>query len=67
MAKKVNYLLDLRYELSDLKISDTKNTFNNAKNYINLFPTVHLVYNLTPKTDLQLSCRNALTDQDSGN
>ncbi|QGK73813.1 TonB-dependent receptor [Flavobacterium sp. SLB02] len=53
--KRFNYLLGLRSELSDIKISDTKNTFNNAKNYINLFPTVHLVYNLTPKTDFQLS------------
>lgn len=53
--KRFNYLLGLRSELSDIKISDRKNTFNNSKNYINLFPTVHLVYNLTSKTDLQLS------------
>ncbi|MFB9080351.1 TonB-dependent receptor domain-containing protein [Flavobacterium procerum] len=53
--KKFNYLLGLRSELSDIKISDTKNTFNNSKNYINLFPTAHFVYNLTKKTDLQLS------------
>lgn len=53
--KKFNYLLGLRAELSDIKIADTKNTFNRTKNYINLFPTVHLVYNLTEKTDLQLS------------
>ncbi|KAF2510576.1 outer membrane beta-barrel family protein [Flavobacterium foetidum] len=53
--KRFDYLLGLRSELSDIKISDRKNTFNNSKNYINLFPTVHLVYNLTSKTDLQLS------------
>ncbi|UUF13278.1 MULTISPECIES: outer membrane beta-barrel family protein [Flavobacterium] len=53
--KKFNYQLGLRSELSDIKIADTKNTFNNAKNYINLFPTLHFVYNLTEKTDLQLS------------
>ncbi|OXG07039.1 outer membrane receptor protein involved in Fe transport [Flavobacterium araucananum] len=53
--KKFNYLLGLRSEVSDIQIADTKNTFNNSKNYINLFPTVHLVYNLTPKTDVQLS------------
>ena len=53
--KKFNYLLGLRSELSDIHIADTKNTFNRVKNYINLFPTVHLVYNLTSKTDLQLS------------
>jgi outer membrane receptor protein involved in Fe transport len=53
--KKFNYQLGLRSELSDIKIADAKNTFNNAKNYINLFPTLHFVYNLTEKTDLQLS------------
>ncbi|MBO9584509.1 MAG: TonB-dependent receptor [Flavobacterium sp.] len=53
--KKFKYLLGLRSELSDINIADEKNTFNNSKNYINLFPTVHLVYNLTAKTDLQLS------------
>ncbi|GIQ61163.1 TonB-dependent receptor [Flavobacterium collinsii] len=53
--KKFNYLVGLRTELSDIKIADTKNTFSNTKNYINLFPTLHLVYNLTEKTDLQLS------------
>jgi len=31
--KRFNYLLGLRSELSDIKISDRKNTFNNAKNY----------------------------------
>lgn len=53
--KKFNYLFGLRSEVSDIQIADTKNTFNNSKNYINLFPTVHLVYNLTQKTDVQLS------------
>lgn len=53
--KKFNYLIGLRSELSDIQIADTKNTFNKSKNYINLFPTVHLVYNVTEKTDLQLS------------
>lgn len=52
---RFNYLLGLRSELSDIKIADTKNTFSKTKNYINLFPTVHLVYNVTEKTDLQLS------------
>ncbi|MEN2403113.1 TonB-dependent receptor [Flavobacterium sp. MC2016-06] len=53
--KKFNYLIGLRSELSDIQIADTKGTFNKSKNYINLFPTLHFVYNLTPKTDLQLS------------
>ncbi|OHT43471.1 TonB-dependent receptor [Flavobacterium tructae] len=54
-VKKFSYLAGLRAELSDIKIADSKNLFSNTKNYINLFPTVHLVYNLTEKTDLQLS------------
>ncbi|KRD12352.1 hypothetical protein ASE21_00055 [Flavobacterium sp. Root901] len=53
--KRFNYMAGLRSELSDIKISDINNTFNNSKNYINLFPTLHMVYNLTEKTDLQLS------------
>ncbi|MBP1224529.1 TonB-dependent receptor domain-containing protein [Flavobacterium sp. 1355] len=53
--KKFNYLIGLRSELSDIQIADTKGTFNKSKNYINLFPTLHFVYNLTSKTDLQLS------------
>lgn len=53
--RKFNYQIGLRSELSDIKIADSKNTFNNSKNYINLFPTLHFVYNLTEKTDLQLS------------
>lgn len=53
--KKFSYLVGLRTELSDIKIADTKNTFSNTKNYVNLFPTVHLGYNLTEKTDVQLS------------
>jgi len=53
--KKFNYLIGLRSELSDIQIADTKGTFNKSKNYINLFPTLHFVYNLTIKTDLQLS------------
>ncbi|RZJ53923.1 MAG: TonB-dependent receptor [Flavobacterium sp.] len=53
--KKFNYLIGLRSELSDIQIADTKGTFNKSKNYINLFPTLHFVYNITEKTDLQLS------------
>lgn len=54
-VKKFNYQLGLRSELSDIKISDNKNTFDNHKNYISVFPTLHFVYNVTEKTDLQLS------------
>lgn len=52
---KLNYLLGLRAEMSFIGISDRVGTFDNNKEYINLFPTVHLVYNLQKTTDLQLS------------
>lgn len=52
---KLNYLLGLRAELSVIGISDRIGSFDDKKNYINLFPTAHLVYNLQKNTDLQLS------------
>lgn len=52
---KLNYLLGLRAEMSFIGIADRVGTFGNNKEYINLFPTVHLVYNLQKTTDLQLS------------
>lgn len=53
--KKLNYLLGLRAEMSFIGISDRVGTFNEKKEYINIFPTAHLVYNLQKNTDLQLS------------
>ncbi|WP_343531291.1 TonB-dependent receptor [Pedobacter sp.] len=53
--KKWNYLLGLRSELSLIGISDRAGTFNDKKHYIDLFPTLHLVYALQKSTDLQLS------------
>ena len=52
---KLSYLLGLRAELSDIGISDRKATFKRDKNYLSLFPTVHLTYNLQENVDLQLS------------
>ncbi|MES2652129.1 MAG: TonB-dependent receptor [Bacteroidota bacterium] len=52
---KLNYLLGLRAELSVIGISDRVGSFDDKKNYINLFPTAHLVYNLQKNTDVQLS------------
>ncbi|KQC01063.1 outer membrane beta-barrel family protein [Pedobacter sp. Hv1] len=52
---KLNYLLGLRAEMSFIGIADRVGTFDNNKAYLNLFPTVHLVYNLQKTTDLQLS------------
>ena len=53
--KKFNYLLGLRTELSDIGISDRENKFNDDKNYIGFFPTAHLTYNFSEKTNLQMS------------
>ncbi|TKC10302.1 TonB-dependent receptor [Pedobacter polaris] len=52
---KFNYLLGLRSELSIIGISDRAGTFRDHKEYINLFPTAHFIYNLQKTTDLQLS------------
>lgn len=53
--KRLSYLMGLRTELSDIGISDRKATLSKNKNYINLFPTLHLTYNLKENTDLQIS------------
>lgn len=52
---RFNYLLGLRTELSIIGISDRIGTFSDTKEYINLFPTAHFIYNLQKTTDLQLS------------
>ncbi|HVI44164.1 MAG TPA: outer membrane beta-barrel family protein, partial [Chitinophaga sp.] len=52
---KLNYLVGLRSELSDIHISDRKGTLDKRKNYLDLFPTLHLQYQLQPLLDLQLS------------
>ncbi|WP_293305288.1 outer membrane beta-barrel family protein [Pedobacter sp. UBA5917] len=53
--KRLSYLLGLRAELSDIGITDRRATLLKNKNYINLFPTLHLTYNLKENTDLQIS------------
>lgn len=53
--KKFNYLLGLRAEMSIIGIADRVGTFTDNKEYINLFPTAHFIYNLQQTTDLQLS------------
>lgn len=52
---KFNYLFGLRAELSVIGIADRVGTFKDRKEYINLFPTAHFIYNLQQSTDLQLS------------
>lgn len=54
-ASRLSYLLGFRAELSDIGISDSKQTFKRNKTYLSLFPTVHLTYNLKENADLQLS------------
>lgn len=52
---KFNYLLGLRAEMSVITIADRVGTFKDRKEYINLFPTAHFIYNIQKTTDLQLS------------
>ncbi len=52
---KFQYLLGLRAEHSDTGSTDTKGFFTTDKKYTDLFPTVHLTYNFTEATNLQLS------------
>ncbi|WP_196889624.1 TonB-dependent receptor domain-containing protein [Aureivirga sp. CE67] len=52
---KFKYMLGLRTEITNIEILDHKNIFDQTKNYINLFPTVHLTYNFSEKSNIQLS------------
>ena len=54
-ANKFQYLLGLRAEHSNTGSTDRRNEFKTDKKYTNLFPTVHLTYNFTPRTNLQVS------------
>lgn len=54
-SDRLSYQLGLRAELSDIGISDRKQTFKRSKTYLSLFPTVHLTYGLKENIDLQLS------------
>ncbi|KUJ62098.1 TonB-dependent receptor [Flavobacteriaceae bacterium CRH] len=53
-AGKFNYMLGLRAELTQISISDIKNTYNDEKDYDKLFPTVNLSYKFDAAT-LQLN------------
>ncbi len=53
--KKLNYLLGVRSEFSNINISDRKKTINREKNYINFFPTVHLQFSMKHDYELQVS------------
>jgi len=53
--KNFSYQAGLRSEFTEVDISDRKGVYNNKKDYIKLFPTVHLGYELAKGTSFQLS------------
>ncbi len=53
-VKSFSYQLGLRSEYTEVNINDRKGIYDSKKDYIKLFPTVHLGYELG-KTSLQLS------------
>ncbi|RAJ02351.1 outer membrane receptor protein involved in Fe transport [Chitinophaga skermanii] len=53
--KNLTVQAGLRSELSSIKISDRALTLNKSKNYINLFPTLHLQYSFPKDWSLQTS------------
>ncbi|RQO66373.1 TonB-dependent receptor [Pedobacter sp. KBW06] len=53
--KKFSYLIGLRAEATKITIEDLGNEFNNKKNYLRLFPTLHASYEFKAGSALQLS------------
>ncbi|MDW8850925.1 outer membrane beta-barrel family protein [Flavobacterium sp. MMLR14_040] len=53
-AGQFNYMLGLRTELTQISITDIKNTYDDKKNYAKLFPTVNMSYKFEAST-LQLN------------
>lgn len=52
---KFNYLVGLRNEFTLVKIKDVNQLFTKNVDYNNLFPNLHLGYNISEKSGLQLS------------
>jgi len=52
---KLSYQFGLRTEFTKVRIADTNNEFRNTKEYTKLFPTAHLTYAFSDKTNMQLS------------
>lgn len=52
--KKINYLLGLRSEYSDIGIQDRENSFSDTKDYIRFFPTAHFTYRFSQMMNVQL-------------
>lgn len=53
--KKFSYLIGLRAEATKITIEDLGNEFNNKKDYLRLFPTLHTSYEFKTGSALQLS------------
>ncbi len=54
-SNKLSYQFGLRTEFTKISITDTNNEFKNTKEYTKLFPTAHLTYAFSDKTNMQLS------------
>ncbi|MDQ0641495.1 outer membrane receptor protein involved in Fe transport [Pedobacter sp. W3I1] len=54
-VKHFSYQAGLRSEYTQVSINDRKEIYDNKKNYVKLFPTVHLAYELGKGTSLQWS------------
>lgn len=54
-SNKLSYQFGLRTEFTKISISDTNNEFKSSKEYTKLFPTAHLTYSVSEKTNAQLS------------
>ncbi len=53
--KKIEYLIGLRYEKTDIDIDDVSNVFNQKNSYDNLFPSANVSYSISDKTQIQAS------------
>ncbi|MGN6531758.1 MAG: TonB-dependent receptor domain-containing protein, partial [Ginsengibacter sp.] len=54
-TKKISYQAGLRAEWSDVKTTLEKTNQVNPRNYVNLFPSAHLIYDLPKENAIQLS------------
>lgn len=54
-SNKLSYQFGLRTEFTKIKITDANNEFKNTKEYTKLFPTAHITYAFSDKTNMQLS------------
>src|SRR5690606_3420373 len=53
--KKIEYLIGLRYEKTDIDIDDVSNVFNQKNTYDNLFPSGNISYSISDKPQIQTS------------